>query len=293
MNLLPPALLQKLGRSRLAVRRVMAATGIGERRSRAIGSGMEFADHRTYQFGDDIRKLDPHLLARLGRHYVRQYTVQQALAVTILIDTSRSMFFGQPAKIEFARSLAAGIAYTGLSGGDQVLVGAFSDGKVHWHPRLQGAARTATLMNWLGRLKAAGDSDLSQAVRAALPRIGTTEGLTVIISDWFVEGIPRALTALRASNQEVLAVQVLAPDELEPERLGAGDVRLRDAESGHEIETTLDPGLQQRYREKLESWTQELRDQIVGKEGRFVRVRSDDDLERLFIRDWRHEGLIG
>jgi hypothetical protein len=101
------------------------------------------------------------------------------------------------------------------------------------------------------------------------------------------------LSTLCATKQEVLAVQVLAPDEVEPERLGAGGVRLRDAESGYEIETTLDAGLQQRYRENLDSWTQELREQIAAKQGRFVRARSDDDLERLFVRDWRHEGLIG
>src|SRR5688572_19327830 len=98
MSLLPPTLLQKLGRTRLAVQRVLATGGTGERRSKALGSGIEFADHRAYQFGDDIRKLDPHLLARLGRHYVRQYSVSKALAVTILLDASRSMGYGKPPK---------------------------------------------------------------------------------------------------------------------------------------------------------------------------------------------------
>jgi len=293
MSLLPPALLQKLGRTRLAVRRAVASAGIGERPSKSIGSGIEFADHRAYQFGDDTRNLDPHLLARLGRHYIRQYSVSQALSVTILLDMSRSMQSGQPPKFAFARSLAAGLAYAGLAGGDQVLVGAFSNGRVHWHPRLQGAERTAALMTWLTRLEAGGVTDLNQAVRLALQRIGQGGGLTIIVSDWLVEGVGEALGALRAAGQEVLAVHLLSPEEVEPERLGTGDVRFIDIESGQEIETTLDSGVHQWYREKLEEWGQELKDQIRSQQGRYLRVRSDDDLEQVFVRTWRREGVIG
>jgi uncharacterized protein (DUF58 family) len=293
MSLLPPKLLQRLGRVRLAVRTVSAATGIGERRSRAIGSGLEFADHRTYQFGDDLRKLDPHLLARLGKHYVRQYSVSQALAVTILVDTSRSMEYGTPPKLDFARSIAAGLAYAGLSGGDQVLVGAFSGDRVTWHQRLQGAARTASLLGWLEKLESGGPTDLRRAARAALPRIRATEGLTILISDFFGEGASDAFLALRSASQEILAVHVLAPEEIEPERLGAGDVRFVDLESGAEFDTTLDSTLHQWYRDRLASWETELREQVRAQRGRYVRVRSDDDLERLFVREWRQEGLIG
>jgi uncharacterized protein (DUF58 family) len=293
MSLLPPALLQKLGRTRLAVQRAVASTGIGERRSRAIGSGIEFADHRDYQFGDDPRNLDPHLLGRLGRHYVRQYSVHQALSVTILLDTSRSMAFGSPPKFGFARSLAAGLAYAGLSGGDQVLVGAFAGDRVNWHPRLQGASRTATLMTWLDRLEAHGPTDLRQAIRAALPRIPSGRGLTILVSDWMGEGAAEALGALRAAGEEVLVIHVLAPEEVEPERLGTGEVRFVDGETGREIETTLGPGLHQWYRERFDEWIQQLRAQVRSSGGRYVQVRSDDDLESVFVRTFRREGLIG
>jgi uncharacterized protein (DUF58 family) len=293
MSLLPPALLQKLGRTRLAVLRAVASKGIGERRSRAIGGGIEFADHRAYQFGDDPRSLDPHLLARLGRHYVRQYSVHQALSVTVLLDTSRSMAFGNPPKLDFARSLAAGLAYAGLAGGDQVLVGAFTGDRVQWHPRLQGASRTATLMAWLGGLQAGGVTDLRRTVRTALPRIPSGKGLTILISDWMGDGALEALGALRASGEEVLVVHVLAPEEVEPELLGTGDVRFVDGETGMEIETTLDAGLHQWYRERLAGWVQQLKGQVRSSAGRYVQVRSDDDLESVFVRTFRREGLIG
>jgi len=293
MTLLSPSFLQKLGRTRLGVRGVTASTGIGERRSRSVGSGIEFTDHRAYQFGDDTRKVDPHLLARLGRHYMRQYTVSQALQVTILLDASRSMLHGQPSKFEFGRKLAAALAYVGLSGGDEVLVGAFAKGRVEWHHRLQGAERTATLMSWLERLRPDGHTDFHRAIRAAIPRIGKTPGLTILISDWFSDGVSDALAALSTAGQEVLAIQLLAPEEVEPEKLGVGNVRLLEAETGHEVETTLSPELHRMYREKLESWTDELKAQVRFRGGRFVQIRSDDDMERMFLREWRREGLIG
>ncbi len=293
MTLLSPSFLQKLGRTRLGVRHVTPSTGIGERRSRTIGSGIEFADHRAYQFGDDTRKVDPHILARLGRHYVRQYSVSQALQVTVLLDSSLSMHYGEPNKFEFGRSLAAAFAYTGLSGGDQVLVGAFSRGRVDWYHRLQGAERTAPLMAWLSGLKPDGPTDLHRAIRAAIPRIGKVPGLTIIISDWFFDGVSDALGALSTSGQEILAIHLLSPEELEPEKLGTGNVVLMEAETGHEVETTLSPDLHRVYCEKLESWMEEVKAQVRFRGGRYLRVRSDDDLERLFLREWRREGLIG
>lgn len=293
MTLLSPSFLQKLGRTRLGVRSVTASTGIGERRSRSIGSGIEFADHRAYQFGDDTRRIDPNLLARLGRHYVRQYTVSQALRVTVLLDSSRSMHTGEPDKFVFGRSLAAAFAYAGLSGGDEVLVGAFARDRVAWHHRLQGVERTAPLMAWLEGLRPDGATDLHRAVRAAIHRIGPVPGLTIIISDWFFDGVSDALAALSAAGQEILVVHLLSPEEVEPEKLGSGNVRLVDAENGHEVETTLSPDLHRSYREKLESWSEELKAQVRFRGGRYLRVRSDDDLERLFLREWRREGLIG
>ena len=86
-----PRLLQSLQRSRVLVRSAKATVGVGERRSNAKGSGMEFLDYREYQPGDDVRHLDPHLFARTGGHYVRQYAVYQQLPITIIVDGSASM----------------------------------------------------------------------------------------------------------------------------------------------------------------------------------------------------------
>jgi hypothetical protein len=76
-----PRLLTSLMRSRLLVRRARATIGVGERRSRSKGSGMEFIDYREYHPGDDVRHLDPHLYARTGGYFVRQHAVYQQLPI--------------------------------------------------------------------------------------------------------------------------------------------------------------------------------------------------------------------
>src|SRR5258706_14510119 len=97
--MIPPAgLMTALMRSRLAARHAHATIGIGERRSRAKGSGMEFVDHREYQPGDDVRHLDPHLYARTGGYFVPQNSVPRQLASTIILDGSAPMHFGTPPK---------------------------------------------------------------------------------------------------------------------------------------------------------------------------------------------------
>jgi uncharacterized protein (DUF58 family) len=291
MSLLAPALLQKLGRTRLRVRQAVASTGIGERRSRAKGAGMEFADHRVYQLGDDIRHLDQHVHARLGELHVKQFSVYQQLSVTILLDASASMAYGRPEKFGCAAALAAGLAYIALSGGDQVLVGAFSGEKLQWYSRLHGARRAAVLLGWLEGLRPHGDTDLSRTARGATPRL-RRNGLLIVISDWMAEGAEEALAVFQGLRQEVVGIHVLAPDELEPEQVGFGDVRFVDAESDQEVEASLDAAAYQRYREALRAWSTELKDQLQQRQGTYLPVRSDDDPERLFLRDWRVQGLI-
>lgn len=291
MTLLPPTLLQKLGRARLQTRHAVASTGIGERRSRAKGAGIEFEDYRPYQPGDNIRYLDRSVYMRSGQHYVKQFTAYRQLPVTILLDASTSMAYGVPQKFAVAKRMVAGLAYVGLAGGDQVLVGAFGKGMV-WHVRLQGARRLASLHGWLEQLTPEGVMSPADALRQAAPRF-LSEGLTILISDWLTDGMDEVLATLHGARQEVVGIHLLSPEEVEPGRLGAGEVRFIDSESGQEIEASMDPALYQRYHQELEAWSSGLREQLHTRQGRYLRVRSDDDFEDLFLRRWRQEGLIG
>ena len=154
----PPQLLQRLARRRLSVPAAYTAGGVGEHPSVAKGPGLEFAEHRAYQPGDDLRRVDPHVEARSGELYVREFEVLERLAVTVVVDLSASMAFGEPEKAAFARRLAGALAYVGLAGADRVRVAAFTGRGLAWGPRAENARAAGRLFDWLARQAPGGAS---------------------------------------------------------------------------------------------------------------------------------------
>jgi uncharacterized protein (DUF58 family) len=288
--ILSPGLLASLKRSRLLVRRARATVGIGERRSRRKGSGMEFIDYREYQPGDDVRHLDPHLYLRTGSHYVREHAVEQQLPVAIIVDGSASMKFGAPAKFDFSCALAAALAFVGLAGGDVVEVGVHSSGRLSWSPRVRGVRRAPVIFDWLAEQRPGG-TGFGKVLGEALPRLAY-RGLTILVSDWWVDDPDADLRVLGSMRQEVFAVHVASPEELDPARLGTGEACLVDSETGYEIELMIDRNVLVGYRTAFAAWQDRLRARITAGLGRYIPVRSDASLERLLIHDWRQQGLI-
>src|SRR5678816_4898994 len=120
--LLTPELLRRLEQLQLLARRRAKSSAKGERRSRARGQSVEFADYRNYTPGDDFRYLDWNLYGRLERLFLKLYEEERELPVRIFLDASESMSFGDPRKFDFARQVAAAIGYVALSGFDRVSV---------------------------------------------------------------------------------------------------------------------------------------------------------------------------
>lgn len=284
-----PALLDRLSRSRLNPRWAGASVGIGERRSKSKGAGMEFADHRAYQPGDDLRHLDLHLYARLGESFVRQYEVHRQLPIFIILDASRSMSHGEGARYRFARELAALIGFVGLAGGDQVRLAIGRSGAVEWSQRLHGPTRAQEIFDWLERAPGEGGSFTGCLPDAA--RDMPEKGLSIVISD-FWDVPPRELKALAAGGQEIWAVHVASREEIDPEILGEGAARFVDAETGEEVELDLTPEMIERFRRGFESWRGELRGEVEALGGRYLMLASDARLETLFLEDWRRMGLL-
>ncbi len=286
MSLLSPTLQRRLGRLHLRAAHADASRGTGERRSRLRGAGIEFADHRLYQPGDDIRYLDPHAYARLRQHHIKLYSVYQALEVTIVRDASASMDVGSPTKHDVAGRLAAALAYTALAGGDTVAVATVHAADVAWSGRLQGVQRTPELFARIEGERPAGTTALGAAARRVAGRLPVA-GLVIVISDWLAPDSGDAVRALAGAGHEVVGVQLLAPEELEPERLGHGPTRLVDTETGERVDLALTAQAFRRYRDELEAERTALARSLTRRGGRLLTVRSDQDLERVLLHDWR------
>ncbi len=290
-HLVDPLVLERLKGSKFLVRSAVAAAGVGDRRSRTIGPGVEFADYRDYQPGDDVRYVDRHVFARHGRAVIRQFHVDQQLRINVLLDATASMTSVDASKFQRARVLAACAAAVGVFGGDQVRVGAFRDGSIAWHPRLRNPTGLPRLFRWLSEARPSGDASLDAVARASAQATAPSD-LLLVVSDWMLDGVEAALSRWSAARQDVVAVQVLAPEEVDPSAIGSGGLRLVDAESGDSMDVTLDASDLERYGRELRSWQSELAELVTRAGGRWSTHVSDQPLDETLFRAWRRAGLI-
>ena len=285
------AFLQKLERISLVSRRRLAGAAAGPRRSVLRGSSVEFADFRDYTPGDDFRRVDWNAYARLDRLFLRLYMAEQMTTVSLFLDHSASMSFGDPSKGLTAARLAAIFSYVALHGYDRVAVAGFGD-KVDRHLPPQSGKRGIPLV-WRFIADVIADSapatDFASLREYARHRRGS--GLAIVLSDFFSESDWRSgLRALRASGQEVSVIQILAPEELEPEL--RGDWMLRDAETGTAVEVTVSPRLLRRYQEELAAHTQAIRDFCRRNDTAFLQIVSTASLTDEVLTSLQTVGVI-
>lgn len=281
--------LHVLNQLQVRVRHAVASTGIGERRSRQKGSGMEFADYRAYEPGDDTRHLDARLHARLGGFFVREYEVLKQLPVTILIDGSRSMLH-HPQKLELARWLANCLGYLALSGGDVVRFGFWSGRRLVLSPRFHGVSRADRMFGWVETAASEGRAPFDDALAEAATQI-PRNSLAIILSDLWLEDPTGSLRRLARGGAEIWAFHILSDEEIDPSQQDGSEVHLVDAESGEEVLLSVDRTTLAAYKEALAQWRRDLNEALRPINGRMLEVLTTDDREK-FLLGLRGRGLL-
>ncbi len=288
---LPAEVRRLLGGSKLIAVRAPANAAIGARRSKAVGAGIEFAQYRDYEPGDDLRYVDRHVYARHGRVVIRQFNIEQRLRVSVLLDASGSMAL-EPGTWLRAVELAAVFGEVTLNGGDQVRFGVALPRGVAWG---KVVTRGPQLQRELARLAAvrpegAADSLALVAARSLEPL--THAGVLVVIGDWLVDGYEEALRIWRVRGQEIVAVQVLGAAEAGRTPALGGWVRLIDAETGETLDRRVDARAWSSYRREVEAWSEDVRAAVWSVEGRWLRSVADEPLDESAVQSLRRHGLI-
>ncbi|HEV7679471.1 MAG TPA: DUF58 domain-containing protein [Candidatus Dormibacteraeota bacterium] len=287
---LDAALLGALDRRTLRLRRPLPGGEVaGTRRARGAGESVEVSDHRAYAPGDDLRRVDWGAFARSDRLSVRLGLAEREATVTLVVDRSRSMEFGEPvSKADRARSIAAAMAWVAVQGGDRVAVAGVGSTVVRWCPPVRGRVGVHRAWRLLASLPVAAAGDPAALVALA-PRL--RPGLCVVLSDFMTTadwGV--ALRALRGARQEVLLIQVLSAAELDPEL--AGDLRLRDSESGAAVEVSATPAVLRAYRQALDAHTARLGALARGHGATFLRVVTTTPLRTVLLADMPRAGAL-
>ncbi|MEM7354207.1 MAG: DUF58 domain-containing protein [Acidobacteriota bacterium] len=254
-QLLDPAFLRRLEGLTLRAPRRHVGQLTGAERSPRRGAGLEFADHRAYVAGDDLRHLDWPLLGRLGRPFIKTYEQEQDLPVHLLLDTSRSMAFGEPGKWLAAARLAAALAHVALSSHDRVGVGLFDGGGLRPHAPARGQGALFPLLRFLQKAHPGGDAGGTRALR--LHATAARPGLTLILSDFLDRDFESLLRPYLHRRHSLVLIQLLAPQELDPTL--EGDLELHDTESGERLEVTLGASELAAYRRRLTAHREALR----------------------------------
>lgn len=262
----------------------------GERRSKRRGQSIEFADHRPYVAGDDMRFVDWNIYGRLDQLFMKLFLEEQDMTVHIVVDSSASMDMGDPSKQHYIRKLSAALAYIGLVNNNRVTVSRFADGLVGQLSNMRGRNYLSQLAEFLLAGRAEGPSLFAKACRQlAANRIGT--GVMIVLSDFmFKEGFEESLRRLIGSRYDLYAIQVLSPQELSPE-LG-GELKLVDVEDGDAAEITVSAALLEYYKRNLTAWCNELKGFCTRRGATHVLTSSADPVEPLVLNYLRRIGLL-
>ena len=283
--------LKKLEYLHIVSRKVFSGASRAERRTRKIGAGVEFADHRPYAPGDDLRSLDWKLFGRLEKLMVRLFEEEEDLHVYLLVDISQSMALGAPPKVDYGRRVAAALAYIALANLDRAAVIPFSDGLKGRLPPARGKGRIHKVFRFLAALQPGGVTDLGTAARTFVHQ-NPRRGVVAVISDMYdPAGAQEGLNFLRYNRFEPFVIHVHDPAELRPDV--RGDLRLVDCETGEVRDVTITDRLVRRYQQAYEEFRRDLEEFCTSRRIPYFQAPVDEPFDDLVLRIFRAGGFLG
>ena len=255
----------------------------GNRRSRNLGSSCEFADYRDYVAGDDVTKIDWNAYARFDKLYQKLYYDERQMHTRIYIDASRSMGHGaDEEKAEQAIRLAAAFAYLSVCEMDKVSIYTVKGGRLD--EIVSGMVGKDAYLSCIDRLNAIefeGDARISEAIVPS--SVGRGDGLSVILSDFLTdENYEDAIDRLCAQKRDVLCIQILSREELNPQLRGR--MHLLDAESAEKFfRKRIDQDVVRAYKEALRYVTDRIRLYCESREARYMMLPAHESMAEVFF----------
>lgn len=289
-QLLDPDFMARLDSMDVLSRKILHGKMQGQRRSKRRGQSVEFADHRPYVAGDDLRFVDWNIYARLEQLFMKLFIEEQDLTVHIAIDVSGSIKYGQPSKSDFILKLAAALGYVSLVNNNRLTMSSFNLGVVNQLKYMRGRNYLPNIAEFLLDAEFDGMTDFDNVCKQlAASQSGT--GIMIILSDFFFkEGYESAMRRFIGRGYDLYAIQVLSPQEFEPEM--TGDLKLVDIEDSDTAEVTISNALIKHYKKNLSAYCRQLQDYCVRRGSSYVLAKSSDSVEMLVLNYLRRINLL-
>jgi uncharacterized protein (DUF58 family) len=282
--------LKKLEYLHVVSRKIFSGSVRAERRTRKVGSGIEFADHRRYTFGDDFRYIDWNVYGRIDRLLLRLFEEEEDLHIYVLIDCSRSMLIGAPPKLHYGMQVGAALAYVGLANLDRVSLIPFAGELMGRMPPARGKNRIFKVFEFLRQVPAGGPTNLVECMRKFVHQ-NKRRGLAVVISDFYdPRGFADGINTLRYNKFEPFVLQVYDEKEANPSL--HGDLVIVDCETGEAKEVTVSRSLIEAYKREHEKYCAELGDYCTARAIPYFRTHTGVPFDELVLKIFRAGGFL-
>ena len=283
--MISPDFLDELDRFESAVRRPTRERRQGEQESSHVGEGLTFSDYRRYAPGDDTRLVDWRLYARTEEFFVKQFEAERNLTVHVLVDASASMDFGEGErhKFEYGAKLGLGVAYLTVEENNDFRLSVFHDRP----ERLDlGRSNRGNLLHVISRLNETSVSGVADLVRSCDEYAAgiNTRSVVVVVSDFLTD--PNVVESALASlgRNEVFAVQVLTPAELDPEP--TGDTVFVEREADERRRTYFGGTAMERYEDRLDAHIDDVSARCHDVGATHTLVSTGSDFFDAFAEVW-------
>ena len=268
----------------------------GKHLVRTYGQTVEFADYREYMLGDDIRRIDWNLYSRFEKFFLKLFTDERQMHVQIFLDCSASMGKEDPKKGNYAVAVAAALGFLAVHNMDKLSLNLIKGDRAE-NPfgTIVGKTSFFRAISELENVEFSEDSDLQKAITNS-PNTGSSDGLTVIISDFFTKSDwKKAVDYLTYKKRQVLLVQLMTPDEIEPVydgRLNLIDSEAEDLADPRNMKLRITRRLQIAYQEAMTDFKADLKSFCVSRGAEFISIDTDQSIEKMLFGELLKVGIM-
>jgi uncharacterized protein (DUF58 family) len=289
-SLLNPSVLAAIGRLDLIARTVVEGYLLGLHRSPFRGLSQEFAEHRQYMPGDEVRHIDWRLYGRTDRLYVKKFEEETNAPVRLLLDASASLNYAprDVTKLQYAKFLAASLAYLAVRQNDRVGLAVFNEAVIERLPARASHRHLQTMLASLERLSAEGKTRIGQTLLSEAAR-WQRKGMAILMSDLYDDPaqVVAAVSRVRRVGHNLIVIHLL--DLIEKSLEGSGVYEFHDLETG---ESLIADGAKVRraYVESLTSRRKLFRREFASAGVEYVEIDTSTPLDKalaLFLRTRR------
>jgi uncharacterized protein (DUF58 family) len=271
-----PAVLARVGNLEFVARSVVDGVINGLHRSPFFGASVDFAEHRGYVPGDDIRRVDWKVFGRTDKYFLKEFEADSNANFSVLLDVSRSMAFGERlSKLDYAKTLAACLTYLVHTQRDRVGVATF-DSKVIDHVP-PSAKHLDVVLHTLERAKAERPGDMTEPLKKLAEHFGR-RGIVVVISDFYAEpeAVFQAVAPIRFRGNDVILFHVLDPAEVD--FTFTDPASFEDLESGDQLSVVPD-ALAEQYRALIKAHSDELSSRAAAQRVDYMLLKTSVPLD--------------